>query len=63
MYIVGSGKFDGYWKVNDTMRNNNVRRIHFLVNDDVKVGLWDDITMYCVETPDLYNYIYFFKLN
>ena len=55
VYIVGAGKFDGYWKVNDTMRNNNVRRIHFLVNDDVKVGLWDDITMYCVETPDLYN--------
>ena len=37
------------------MKNNNVRRIHFLVNSDVTVGLWDDIAMYCVETPDLYN--------
>ena len=55
VYIVGAGKFDGYWKVNDTMKNNNVRRIHFLVNNDVTVGLWDDIAMYCVETPDLYN--------
>ena len=27
----------------------------FLVNDDVTVGQWDDIAMYCVETPDLYN--------
>ena len=55
VYIVGAGKFDGYWKVNDTMKNNNVRRIHFLVNNDVTVGFWDDIAMYCVETPDLYN--------
>ena len=55
VYIVGAGKLDGYWKVNDTMRNKNVRKIHFLVNDNHTVGLWDDIAMYCVETPDLYN--------
>ena len=29
--------------------------VKFLVNDDVTLGLWDDIAMYCVETPDLYN--------
>ena len=55
VYIVGSGKFDGYWKVKDTMLKKYARRIHFLVNDDVAVGLWDDIAMYCVETSDLYN--------
>ena len=55
VYIVGSGKFDGYWKVKDTMLKKYARRIHFLVNDDVTVGQWDDIAMYCVETPDLYN--------
>lgn len=55
VYIVGSGKLDGYWKVNDTMLKKYARRIHFLVNDDVTVGQWDDIAMYCVETPDLYN--------
>ena len=55
VYIVGSGKFDGYWKVKDTMLKKYARRIHFLVDDDVTVGQWDDIAMYCVETPDLYN--------
>ena len=55
VYIVGAGKLDGYWKVNDTMSNKNARKIHFLVNDNLTVGLWDDIAMYCVETPDLYN--------
>ena len=55
VYIVGSGKFDGYWKVKDTMLKKYIRRIHFLVNDDTTVGLWDDIAMYCVETSDLYN--------
>ena len=55
VYIVGSGKFDGYWKVKDTMLKKYNRRIHFLVNDDTTVGLWDDIAMYCVETSDLYN--------
>ena len=55
VYIVGAGKLDGYWKVNDTMLKKYARRIHFLVNDDITVGLWDDIAMYCVETTDLYN--------
>ena len=55
VYIIGSGKFDGYWKVKDTMLKKYARRIHFLVNDNVTVGLWDDIAMYCVETSDLYN--------
>ena len=33
----------------------NIREEFTLVNDDITVGLWDDIAMYCVETPDLYN--------
>ena len=38
-----------------TFQKQKVRRDKVDINDDVKVGLWDDITMYCVETPDLYN--------
>ena len=29
--------------------------IDLLVNNDVKYGKWEDVAMYCVETPDLYN--------
>ena len=29
--------------------------IDLLVNNDLKYGKCEDVAMYCVETPDLYN--------
>jgi 3D (Asp-Asp-Asp) domain-containing protein len=55
VYITGVGKYNGYWKVQDVMNKRYKNSIDLLVNNDVKHGKWEDVAMYCVETPDLYN--------
>jgi 3D (Asp-Asp-Asp) domain-containing protein len=55
VYITGVGKYNGYWKVQDVMNKRYKNSIDLLVNNNVKYGKWEDVAMYCVETPDLYN--------
>jgi len=41
--IEGTGIFDGDWTVQDRMNARWVKRIDFLVNEDVKGGKWNNI--------------------
>jgi len=41
--IEGTGIFDGDWTVQDRMNERWIKRIDFLVNEDVKGGKWNNI--------------------
>ena len=40
IYINGTGKYDGIWTVQDFMNERHVRRIDFLINEDMDIGEW-----------------------
>ena len=41
--VSGAGKYDGVWTVRDKMNKRWVKRIDFLVNEEVKVGKWKNV--------------------
>ena len=46
--VIGTGKYDGKWVVEDTMHSKwaGTDRIDFLVPEDVKLGKWKDVKIY-----------------
>ena len=43
--VSGAGKYDGVWTVRDKMNIRWVKRIDFLVNEEVKVGKWKNVIL------------------
>ena len=46
--VMGAGKYDGTWVVEDTMspRHAGLDKIDFLVPADVRLGKWDNVEVY-----------------
>ena len=43
--ITGAGKLDGIWEVQDRMNSRWKNRIDFLVNEELKYGKWENVTV------------------
>lgn len=46
VYIVGTGKYDGWWRIEDTMNKRWKKRIDLLINQDMGLGKWSDVRIY-----------------
>ena len=46
VYIRGTGKYDGWWWVEDTMNRRWENRIDFLINKDMGLGKWDSVNIF-----------------
>jgi len=44
--VENAGPMDGYWVVQDRMNKRWTHRIDFLVNESMKGGKWDNVTIY-----------------
>lgn len=58
--VEGAGKWDGIWQIQDTMspRFAGRKKIDFLVPEDIKVGKWNTVKIYCLtdkENTDIYK--------
>ena len=51
LVIEGAGEYDGVWQVQDLMnkRYKGQHRIDFLVPSEVRLGKWEDISIYRLE--------------
>lgn len=43
--ICGTGLYDGYYVVEDKMNKRWKNKIDILINEDMKIGKWDNVTM------------------
>ena len=41
--VKGTGIYDGVWTIKDRMNRRWKRKIDFLVNEDVKLGKWENL--------------------
>ena len=41
--VTGAGHLDGIWTIEDRMNSRWIKRIDFLVNEDVKGGKWENV--------------------
>ena len=44
--VENAGPMHGYWTVQDRMNKRWTMRIDFLVNQEIKGGKWDNVTLY-----------------
>jgi len=47
--VEGAGSYDGVWTIQDRMNRRWKRKIDFLVNEDVKLGKWENLKITLVE--------------
>ena len=41
--VKGTGMYDGVWTIQDRMNKRWENKIDFLVNEDIKLGKWDNL--------------------
>jgi len=41
--VEGAGEMNGVWTIEDRMNRRFTKRIDFLVDNDIKLGRWDDV--------------------
>lgn len=43
--VSGTGKYDGKWYIRDRMNKRFTKRIDFLINENMGLGKWNNITI------------------
>ena len=62
--IEGTGQWDGVWQIQDTMNKRFAgrKKIDFLVPNEIKLGKWQNINLFCLSNKEKTN-IYLYNIN
>lgn len=62
--IEGTGKWDGVWQIQDTMNKRFAgrKKIDFLVPNEIKLGKWQNVKLFCLSNKEKTN-IYLYNIN
>ncbi len=62
--IEGTGQWDGVWQIQDTMNKRFAgrKKIDFLVPNEIKLGKWQNIKLFCLSNKEKTN-IYLYNIN
>lgn len=57
VYIIGTGKWDGVWQIQDTMNKRfaGQHKIDILVPENIKYGQWDNVNLYVLKDKSMTN--------
>lgn len=47
--IIGTEEYDGIWYVEDKMNKRYSKRIDLLINENMSIGKWDEVTIIKIE--------------
>lgn len=47
--VEGTGAYDGVWTIQDRMNKRWIKKIDFLVNEDVKYGKWENLKITLIQ--------------
>lgn len=62
--IEGTGQWDGIWQIQDTMNKRfaGKKKIDFLVPNEIKLGKWQNVKLFCLSNKEKTN-IYLYNIN